>query len=60
MIPDDNQYVKLAKLKEIKAESVLFTGNTARLYNKVTFLRLIVEYVGVIINDVNWTFYKEF
>lgn len=44
MIPDDNQYVKLAKLKQIRAESVLFTVNIARLDDKVTFLRLIVEY----------------
>lgn len=57
MIPDDNQYVKLPKLKEIKAESVLFTGNSARLNNKVTFLRLIVEYVGVMTGDVlRWYF----
>lgn len=60
MIPDDNQYVKLAKLKEIKAESVLFTGNTARLYNKVTFLRLIVEYEGLIKNYVTQIFFWEF
>lgn len=59
MIPDDNQYVKLAKLKEIKAESVLFTGNTARLNNKVTFLRLIVEYVRVIENDVLLMFFMQ-